>query len=76
MSWITARLKIIGAGLAAILIGIAVAFIRKSGGDAERAKQAGAELKAANTVAVERAKARSASDAAHQEGIKKWTKKP
>lgn len=76
MSWITNRLKIIGAAIAVALIGLAVAFIRKSGGDAERAKQAGADLKAANTVAVERAKARSASDAAHKEGINKWTRKP
>lgn len=64
--------------LAAIAIGlvaVAVYFIRKSGGDAERAQQAQADLKAANTVAVKRDGAKAATDADLNKKVDRWTRK-
>lgn len=72
---ITGKLKLWLAIAAPIVIALAVAMIRKSGGDAERAKQAQADLKAANTVAQERAAARGASDDALDKEVDRWTKR-
>ena len=61
MVWagIKGKLQLYLAIAAPFVIAIAVGMIRKSGGDAERAKTAQADLNAANTVAVERAEARA-----------------
>lgn len=75
MTWLFDRFKLWTAGAAVVLGALAVYFIRKSGGDAERAKQAQADLKAANTVATERAAAKGKSDAALNEEVDRWTRK-
>lgn len=75
MSWLGSRIKwIIGAG-AAFVVALVLAFARKSGADAEKAKQARADNAAAGTIAAERTKAAGASDVDHQKGIEKWTKR-
>lgn len=74
-SAITGRLKLWLAIAVPIVIGTAVLMIRKSGGDAERAKQAQADLKAANTVATERAASRAASDDELDKEIERWTRR-
>jgi len=74
-SAITGRLKLWLAIAVPIVIGAAVLMILKSGGDAERAKRAQADLKAANTVATERAAARAASDDELDKEIERWTRR-
>lgn len=60
----------------AVLVAIAVVMIRKSGGDAERAKQAQADLHAANTIAAERAAATGLSEDALNKEVDRWSRKP
>ncbi len=60
---------------APIVLAIAVGMIRKSGGDAERAKQAQADLKAANTIAVKRTEAKGLSEDALSKEVDRWTRK-
>lgn len=77
MIWdaIKGKIKLWLAIAAPIVLAIAVAMIRKSGGDAERTKQAQADLRAANTVAAERAGAKGLSDDALNKEVDRWTRK-
>lgn len=68
----TLKLWLYGAG--AVLLAIAVAFIRQSGADAEKLKQAKADVKAASTIGQKRAEARGASDAALNRKVDEWTR--
>lgn len=58
-----------------IALAVAVFFIRKSGADAERAKQAQADLKAEKVVRKARAEARGKSDEALDKEVDRWTRK-
>ncbi len=68
-------LKTIIYGIGAFLLAIAVAVIRKSGADAEKLKQAQADVKAATTIGKARADARSKSDEELDKELDKWTRK-
>lgn len=67
------KLWLYGLGVAAI--GAAVFFLRQSGADAEKLKQAKADAKAATTIGQKRAEAKAASDGQLKEGVSKWTRK-
>lgn len=58
-----------------IALAVAVFFIRKSGADAERAKQAQADLKAEKIVRKARTDARAASDDELNRKVDKWTRR-
>lgn len=75
MTWLRARLKLILGAIAAIAVAIGLALVRKSGADAELAKQARAERQAADTIVRERTRAQGASAEEHQKGIDKWTRR-
>ncbi len=75
IGWILSNLKLAGIAVGGLFLAIAVAFIRKSGADAEKLKQAKADIKASSEIAKQRAKARGASDADLDERISKWTRK-
>lgn len=61
-------------GIGAALLAAAVFFIRQSGANAERMKQAKADLKAASTIGNARASAKAASDDALNGEVDKWTR--
>lgn len=69
-----ATLKLWLYGAAAALLGAVVFLIRKSSADAERAKQAKADLRAAGTIGNARASAKAASDDALNGEVDKWTR--
>lgn len=69
----TLKLWLYGAG--ALLLAIAVAFIRQSGADAEKLKRAKADVKAASTIGQKRAEARGADDAALNRKVDEWSRK-
>lgn len=75
MSWLFGHLKLwlYGAGIA--LLAVAVAFIRKSGADAEKLKQAKADVKAASTIAQKRTEARGKSDEELDKEVDRWSRK-
>jgi hypothetical protein len=73
LSWLNPKLWIYGIG--AFLLAIAVAFIRQSGADAEKLKQAKADVKAATTIGKARAEARSKSDVELDTEVDKWSRK-
>lgn len=75
MGWLLNNLKLwlYGAGVAALAV--AVALIRQSGADAEKMKQAKADLKAASTIGAARSEARGKSDADLDKEVDKWTRK-
>lgn len=75
LSWLSGNLR-----LAAYFVGVAVLaaaafFIRKSGADAERLKQAQADAKAASTINQKRTETRQASDSELDTRLGRWTKK-
>ena len=70
-----AALKLWLYGIGAALLAAAVFFIRQSGANAERMKQAKADLKAASTIGKQRADAAAASDRALDQEVDKWTRK-
>lgn len=74
MTWLMTKIKWLLAIAAGVFVAIAVAMIRKSGGDAERAKQAQADLHAANTVATKRTAAQTSSDNDLDKAVDRWTK--
>ena len=69
-----AALKLWLYGIGAALLAAAVFFIRKLGADAERMRQAKADMKAASTVATARAEAKAASDEALNRETDRWTR--
>lgn len=71
MTWLKTALYAIGAGLLAT----ALLFIRQSGADAEKLKQAGKDAKAASTIGKARAEARGKSDTDLDSELEKWTRK-
>ncbi len=75
IGWLLGNLKLVAGGIGAILLAVAIAFIRKSGADAEKLKQAKADIKAANTISEKRTEARGSSDAQLDERIARWTRK-
>ena len=75
IGWILGNLKLAGLAVGGVLLAIAVAFIRKSGADAEKLKQAKADIKASSEIAKQRAKARGASDDQLDKEIDRWTRK-
>lgn len=68
-------LKTILYGLGAFALAVAAAFLRKSGADAEKLKQAQADVKAATTIGKARAEARGKSDEALDKEVDRWTRK-
>lgn len=58
-----------------IALAIAVYLIRKSGADAERAKEAQADLKAEKIVRKARTDARGSSDAEIDKEVDRWTRR-
>lgn len=58
-----------------VLVAIAIVFIRKSGADAERLKEAQADIKAEKIVRKARTEARAASDDELDRRFDKWTRK-
>ena len=62
-------------GIGAAILAIAVAVIRQSGADAEKLKQAQADVKAATTIGKTRAEARSSSDDELNQKVDKWSRK-
>ena len=58
-----------------IALAVAVFFIHKAGADAERAKQAQADLKAEKIVRKARTEARSSNDAELDKEVDRWTRK-
>ncbi len=80
MSWLW---KILGGlnpkawvyGLGAMILAVAVAVIRQSGADAEKLKQAQADVKAATTIGKARAEARVSSDEELDKKVDKWTRR-
>lgn len=62
-------------GIGAAILAIAVAVIRQSGADAEKLKQAQADVKAATTIGKARADARSSSDDELNKKVDKWSRK-
>lgn len=75
IGWLLTHLKAVAYAVAAGLIAAAVFFIRQSGADAEKAKQAAKDLKAASTIAQKRNEAQAATNAELDEEVKKWTRK-
>jgi hypothetical protein len=75
IGWMLGNLKAIGLAAGGLLISLAIWFIRKGGADAERLKQAKADVKAAQTVAKARTEAKGASDAELDKKVDKWTRK-
>jgi len=75
IGWLLANLKAVGLAAGGLLISLAIWFIRKGGADAERLKQAKADVKAAQTVAKARTAARGASDDDLNEKVDKWTRR-
>lgn len=74
MTWLLSNIKLWLYGLGVAALAVAVVFIRKSGADAEKLKQAQADAKAASTIAQNRASARQASDANLDERLNRWGK--
>lgn len=78
MAWllkmIGGRLKATLIGIAVAALGIAIAFIRKSGVDAEKTKQLREDLKAAKTVATEKTRSRGQTDEQLDAEIDRWTR--
>lgn len=74
MGWLLGNLKLWLYGIGAAALAVAVFFIRQSGADAEKLKQAKADAKAASTVGKARADARAASDKALDEKVDRWTR--
>ncbi len=68
-----AKLMLYGLGVAAAAA--AYFFIRQSGADAEKAKQANRDLKAASTIGKARAEARSSTDAELDKEVDRWTRR-
>ena len=62
-------------GIGAAILAVAVAVIRQSGADAEKLKQAQADVKAATTIGKARADARSSSDDELNKKVDKWSRK-
>lgn len=58
-----------------LLLAVVVVMIRQSGADAERLKQAQADIKTEKIVRKARADARSASDDELNARFEKWTRK-
>lgn len=78
LAWIAAIWAAIKGGAIYLGIGalaVVIFLIRKSGADAEKLKQTQADLKAARTIAKERAEASGQSDAALNKEITRWTRK-
>lgn len=66
--------KLLLYGLGAALLAVAVAVIRQSGADAEKLKQAKADVKAATTIGKARAEARGKSDEELDKEVDRWTR--
>ena len=75
MGWLLGLLKGWALWAGAAAIAAAIWFIRKGGADAERLKQAKADVKAAQEVSKARAKAKGASDADVDKELGRWTRK-
>lgn len=75
LGWIIANIKTVLAIVGAVLLGIAVAAIRKSGADAEKALEAKRVAEATKIVTKNRTEAQSASDAELDKKVSKWTRK-
>lgn len=74
MSAILDHLKWWAYAVGVAALGIAAYFIRKSGADAEKLNAAKADMKAASTIAEQRAAAQSSSDAELKRKTDKWTR--
>lgn len=72
---ILGNLKIAAGIAAAAALSALIYIIRKSGADAVRLQQAKADIKAAQTIAKEKTKARGASDAQLDKELEKWTRR-
>ncbi len=75
IAWLLSHIRLALYGLGAAALAIAVALIRKSGADAEKAKQAAKDLKAASTIAQKRTEARGSTDAQLDTRFDRWTRK-
>lgn len=75
LSLILSNLGWVLGGIGAIALAIFTAFVRKSGSDAEKAKQKEADRKAAQTVVVEKQKVKAASNDEIAHGVTKWTRR-
>jgi hypothetical protein len=75
LALIGGKLKLFALGAAGIALAVLVFIIRKSGADAVRLQQAKADIKAAQTIAKEKTKARGASDAQLDKDLDRWTRK-
>lgn len=62
-------------GIGAIALAIFTAFVRKSGSDAEKAKQAKADAKATQTVNTVRNETKAKSDTDLDKEFKQWERK-
>lgn len=74
LAWLSGNLRIAAYFAGVALLAVVAFFIRKSGADAERLKQAKADIKASSTIARERARARGESDAALDKEVDRWTR--
>ncbi len=75
IGWILSNLKLAGLAVGGVVLAVAVALIRKSGADAEKLKQAKADIKASSEIAKQRAKARGSSDEQLDKDLDRWTRK-
>lgn len=75
IAWLLSHLKLALYGLGMAALAVAVAFIRQSGADAEKTKQAAKDMKAASTIAQKRAEARGSTDTQLDRRVNRWVRK-
>ena len=73
--WVLGGPKMWLYGLGVTAVAAAYLFIRKSGADAERLKQAQAGMKAASTISKNRTEAGGKSDDKLNKEVDRWTRK-
>jgi hypothetical protein len=76
LATIKTKLKLAALAVTVALLGAAVFFIYRAGGDSARSAKVLADLKAAATAAQERAKAQSMSDQQLDKEMDRWRRKP